>query len=108
MNHFPGLYLRGRIYWFARQTLGVREFVSLKTGDLNEAVKLALQLSGDKLNAGDATVEQLVPSFLAHKKALNRYTASSLESKGAILNKFARHGAGGRWPLADVTSFRLS
>lgn len=90
MKLIPGLYKRGRLYWFSHQFQGVRSFIPLRTDDLNEAIRKVSDLSGETLNLSAASVGQLIEPFLHHKKSLNRYTAASVESKGAVLRKFAR------------------
>lgn len=100
MQHFPGIYKRGRVYWFTRQVQGVRRFDSLGTDDLKEAIRRASELTGSPIASNDATVADLFPSFVTHKRSLDRYTAASAESKGAILKKFARFATG---RPADVT-----
>lgn len=101
MKHFHGLYKRGRLYWFTRQSKGVRSYFPLRTDDLNEALRRAAELAGESLASGDAPLVDWVAPFLQHKRNLNRYTAASVESKGAILRKFARFA---ECPPAKVTS----
>ena len=90
MKHFPGIYKRGETYWFARQVRGRRTFKSLRTEDLNEAIRRASELTGATVADCDALVSDLAAQFVAHKVSLDRYTAASAESKGSILEKFGR------------------
>jgi integrase len=100
VKHLPGLYRRKNgIYWFAKQINGVRKFRSLKTKDLQDAIKLANALDTGKV-VPDSPIEQLIEPFLNHKTKLNRYTAASVDSKGPILRKFAKFTNG--CPVADI------
>lgn len=90
VKHFPGLYQRDGIYWLAKQANGARTFQSLKTRDLSEAIRIANDLLGAPIAPSDATVADWIEPFIAHKVALNRYTAASADSKRYILRKFAR------------------
>lgn len=100
MKHLPGLYRRKNgIYWFAKQIGGVRKFRSLKTKDLQQAIKLARVLDTGKV-ATDSPIDKLIEPFLNHKKSLNRYTHASLDSKGPVLRKFAKFT--NSLPIADI------
>lgn len=101
VKHFPGLYRRkSGLYGFAKQINGVREFHSLNTRDLNEAIRRASEILGAPLAKDEARIEDWIKPFLQHKISLKRYTAASVESKGAILRKFARFA---QCPPARVT-----
>ncbi len=90
MKEIPGLYKRGRLYWFARQTNGVRKFIPLGTDDLSVALKKVEQLAGSHILPDKSDLLALVEPFLAHKVKLREYSASSVESKRAVLMVFAR------------------
>jgi integrase len=101
MKHFPGLYRRkSGLYGFARQENGVRSFTSLKTHDLGEAIRRARDLAGPQLDPSNAEVADWIERFIAHKLAMNRYSAASAESKRYILRKFGRFVG---CPPANVT-----
>jgi integrase len=90
MKEFPGLYRRGRLYWFAKQTEGNRVFIPLKTDDLSEAIRRAREHLDSPILAQTGTLADLIEPFLHHKAQMDRYSASSVKVKRTILNKFAK------------------
>lgn len=111
VKHFPGLYRRKNgLYGFAKQFGGVRTFHSLGTRDLHEAIRKASELNRAPIAKDSAAVFDWVEPFLQHKITLNRYSAASVESKRAVLRKFARfvHCPPAAVSRAMVESFHAS
>ena len=88
-GRIKGLYLRGEIYWFAKQVHGRRSMVSLETRDYVEAVQRAREI----MDAPELQPAQLfraeVERFLKHKYETNRYSKMSADSKRSCLDLFA-------------------
>ena len=84
-----GIYLRGKIYWFAKQVNGRRSFVSLETDDYVVALQRAREIrdSPELQPARSFTAE--LGRFLQYKYETNRYSKMSADSKRSILNMFA-------------------
>jgi hypothetical protein len=79
-----GIYQRGNIYWLAIQRNGVRKFITLETSDPAEAVKRAADIrEAPDLNAS-SPLRAEITRFIAYKKRMNAYTASTALTK---LNK---------------------
>lgn len=86
-----GIYLRGSVYWLNYQHSGKRIFVSLETGDYEEARTNAISIrTAPALNPG-STFEAEIDSFLAYKRRKNEFTASSAHGRQFILKAFARY-----------------
>ncbi len=84
-----GLYLRGEIYWFAKQANGRRSMVSLETRDYAEAVQRAREiLDSPQLQPAQSLTAE-VERFLKHKVGTNRYSPMSADSKRSCLTMFA-------------------
>jgi hypothetical protein len=84
-----GLYLRGEIYWFAKQANGRRSMVSLETRDYAEAVQRAREILDSPELQPAQTLPAEVERFLKHKVDTNRYSKMSAESKRSCLTMFA-------------------
>jgi site-specific recombinase XerD len=98
-----GVYLRGGIYWYAKQVNGRRSFISLETGDYVAALQRAREISEspDLQPAQSFTAE--IDRFLKHKYETNRYSKMSAESKRSCLKMFA--DAVNDTPPANVTGY---
>lgn len=84
-----GIYLRGEVYWFAKQVDGRRSHVSLETRDYAEAVQRAQEiLDRPELQPARALTAEVV-RFLKHKFETNRFSKASADTKGYILREFA-------------------
>jgi site-specific recombinase XerD len=88
-GRIKGLYLRGEIYWFAKQVNGRRGMVSLETRDYVEAVQRAREImDAPELQPAQSSRAE-VERFLKHKYETNRYSKMSADSKRSCLNLFA-------------------
>ncbi len=84
-----GLYLRGEIYWFAKQANGRRSMVSLETRDYAEAVQRAREiLESPELQPAQSFTAEF-ERFLAHKLETNRYSPTGADGKRSCLTMFA-------------------
>jgi site-specific recombinase XerD len=88
-GRIKGLYLRGEIYWFAKQVNGRRSMVSLETRDYVEAVQRAREIMDAPELQPAQSFRAEVERFLKHKYETNRYSKMSAESKSSCLNLFA-------------------
>ena len=88
-GRIKGLYLRGDIYWFAKQVNGRRSMVSLETRDYVEAVQRAREIMDAPELQPAQSFRAEVARFLKHKYETNRYSKMSAESKRSCLNLFA-------------------
>ena len=88
-GRIKGVYLRGDIYWLAKQVNGRRSFISLETNDYIAAVQRAREIldSPELQPAQSLTAE--IDRFLKHKFETNRYSKMSAESKRSCLTMFA-------------------
>ena len=103
-GRIKGLYLRGEIYWFAKQANGRRSMVSLETRDYAEAVQRAQEIldSPELQPAQSFTAE--VERFLKHKVETNRYSKMSADSKRSCLTMFANNVK--NIPPTNVTGYQ--
>jgi site-specific recombinase XerD len=84
-----GVYLRGNVYWFARQVNGRRSFISLETEDYVTALQRAREIKeSPELQPAQSFTAEL-ERFLKHKYETNRYSKTSAESKKSCLKMFA-------------------
>src|SRR5581483_3337549 len=81
MKELPGLYLRGKTWWFRRQVGGVMKQFSLKTRDLAVAVTKVQEHLANPLVGGNELLAD-INRFLEEQKRLKAYTEASLNSKG--------------------------
>ena len=102
-GRIKGLYLRGEIYWFAKQTNGRRNMVSLETRDYAEAVKRAREILDSPELQPAQTFPAEVERFLKHKVDTNRYSKMSAESKRSCLTMFADSVK--NFPPSNVTGY---
>jgi site-specific recombinase XerC len=86
-----GVYLRGNVYWFARQVNGRRSFISLETEDYVVALQRAREIreSPELQPAQSFTAE--IEQFLKYKCETNRYSKMSADSKRSCLKMFAEY-----------------
>ena len=89
-NPMRGIYLRGNIYWLAVQRDGVRRFITLETADAAEAVSRAKLIRETPELNSSSPLQAEVEHFIAYKRRMNAYTASSGVSKRNILLLFAQ------------------
>ncbi len=84
-----GVYLRGKVYWLAKQVNGRRSFISLETEDYVTALQRAQEIkeSPELQPAQSFTAE--MERFLKHKYETNRYSKTSADSKRSCLRMFA-------------------
>lgn len=84
-----GLYKRGEVYWFSRQIHGKRAFVSLETGDLEEAIRRRREiLEAGVLPDGEA-LHHLVERYVAACRASGKWSLASADSKLPVLRCWA-------------------
>jgi integrase len=84
-----GIYRRGKIYWFAKMVAGKRNFVSLETEDLAEAVRRAQDLRDNPvLESGDLVVHA-VDRYVKFCVLSGEWTMATERSKGYVLKKWA-------------------
>ena len=85
-----GLYKRGEVYWFSQQINGKRSYVSLETGDLEEAVARRREiLTAGVLPDGDL-VAHAVERYVTHCHTSGKWTLASRDSKRPVLCAWAR------------------
>lgn len=84
-----GLYKRGEVYWFSRQIHGKRAFVSLETGDLEEAIRRRREiLEAGVLPDGEA-LHHLVERYVAACRSSGKWSLASADSKLPVLRCWA-------------------
>ena len=84
-----GLYKRGEVYWFSRQLHGKRAFVSLETGDLEEAIRRRREiLEAGVLPDGEA-LHHLVERYVAACRSSGKWSLASADSKLPVLRCWA-------------------
>lgn len=84
-----GIYSRGEIYWLNYQKNGVRNFVSLETSDLAQAIINARKIrTTAALQTGEGFFAE-IDKFLAYKRHKHHFTASSSSGRFYILRAFA-------------------
>ncbi len=84
-----GIYLRGEVYWYARQVNGRRSHVSLETKDYAEAVQRAQEIRDRPELQPARGLSAEIERFLRHKFDTNRFSKASADTKGYILREFA-------------------
>jgi integrase len=84
-----GIYRRGRIYWFAKMVAGKRNFVSLETEDLAEAVQRAQDLRDNPVLESGDLVAHAVDRYVKHCVDCGEWTLSTERSKGYVLKIWA-------------------
>lgn len=99
-----GIYLRGDVFWFAKQVDGRRSHVSLETRDYAEAVQRAQEILDRPELQPARTLAAEVERFLKHKFATNRFSKASADTKGYILREFAESVR--NVPPAEVTALQ--
>jgi site-specific recombinase XerD len=86
-----GIYIRGDVYWLAKQVNGRRSHVSLETRDYPEAVQRAQEIvNRPELQPALAMTAEM-DRFVKHKFDTNRFSKMSVESKLSILKMFAEN-----------------
>jgi hypothetical protein len=86
-----GIYLRGKVFWFARQVKGKRIFVSLETSDYDEAVARAYEVIDAPDLIPSEGIEAEIPRFVAFKTSQGLYSKMSAGAKENVLQLFATH-----------------
>ena len=98
-----GIYLRGDVYWFAKQINGRRSHITLETHDYAEAVQRAIEIAERPELQPARAMDAEIKRFIEYKLATNRYSASSADSKRYTLGEFA--DSVGNISPAQVTAF---
>lgn len=88
-GRIKGIYLRGEVYWFAKQVNGRRSHVSLETRDYAEAVRRAQEILLQPALQPGQSLKAEVERFVAHQYETNRFSRMSALTKGYILRSFA-------------------
>jgi integrase len=103
MTKIPGIYLRGNTYWLRYSHQGRQRFVSLKTTDLSEALRLAAENRKNPVSKSQLTVSDLIEPFLLYKltKARKRYGTHTVHSKKYALRMLAAYFEGK--PISSIS-----
>ena len=88
-GRIKGLYLRGEIYWFAKQVNGRRSMLSLATRDYVEAIQRAREIVDRPELQPARSFRAEADRFLKYKRETNRFSRQSAESKRSCLGLFA-------------------
>ena len=89
-NPMCGIYRRGRIYWIAIQRNGVREFFSLETDNVAEALRKAQMIREAPPLNDSSPLRAEMTRFIAYKERMKEYTRSSALTKRNKLLQFAK------------------
>lgn len=84
-----GIYLRGRVYWFAKMIAGKRNFVSLETEDLAEALRRAQDLRDNPVLESGDLVTHAVDRYVKFSVESGEWSLATERSKGYVLKKWA-------------------
>ena len=96
-----GIYKRGDVFWMSHRHEGARQWISLQTTDLAEAITRAQEIRDRPITPFKGTICELIPKFIAFKKRNNIYSRDSQASKFYILRLL-----GNRFP--DVPAASIS
>ena len=86
-----GIYLRGKTYWFAKMIASKRNFVSLETSDLSEAIRRAQDLRDNPVLESGDMVAHAVDRYIGFCVKSGEWSLSTERSKGYVLKKWAEY-----------------
>lgn len=90
MKNIPGLYRRGKIYWYAKQANGKRHFFSLETSNKTEAMRKIGELDALPVLRPGGELPDAIARFLAYRQSMGEYSQSTIQSKGYVLKDFGQ------------------
>lgn len=88
-KRLPGVYLRGKIFWYRYSFDGRQHRTSLETDDEAAAIAKAMEIRANPELAGINHLKLEIKDYIRHQAETGTFTRNSVANRTAVLNRWA-------------------